>query len=98
LRFFTWGEIALGAFGFVLAALAGIAQPLLPLAFGGLTTSFTGYSTATTVDPASLAAFGAQLDEQVSKNLKLLFGLGAGSFATTCVGAIDRADSAASPS
>ena len=91
MRFFTWGEIALGAFGFVLAALAGIAQPLLPLAFGGLTTSFTGYSTSTTLDPAALAAYGAQLDDQVSKNLKLLFGLGAGSFVTTCVEAVAAA-------
>lgn len=56
---------------------------MLPLAFGGLTTSFSGYQTSASLDPAALAAFGPTLQAGVDKNLRLLFGLGAGVFVAT---------------
>ncbi|KAM0748705.1 P-loop containing nucleoside triphosphate hydrolase protein [Meredithblackwellia eburnea MCA 4105] len=91
-RFATPLEIFFNISGLLCAIIAGAAEPLMTVVFGGLTTAFTRYATAATTaasgDPAAVEALRIARDHllrEVNKDALYLVYIAIGKFATTWI-------------
>ncbi len=77
-RFSTPAELALNVVGLIFAIAAGVAQPLMTVVFGNLTSSFLHFSNALTINPTpeGIAAARNDLVSNVNKDALYLLYVG----------------------
>ncbi|KDN46982.1 P-loop containing nucleoside triphosphate hydrolase protein [Tilletiaria anomala UBC 951] len=84
-RFATKWELLVNFVGLIAATAAGVAQPLMTVVFGNLTTSFLAFANESGAGPAAYDAAKREIRHAVNHDALLLLSIGAGMMVMTWI-------------